>query len=110
MSEIKSSHELWFVKARDYKGLRETFDALDGEIDKLEAENAALKETQRWIPVSERLPETYKPVLTVDMSEATQVPVPAFYNPDTECWSTHFKYDLWVTHWMPLPELPEADK
>lgn len=69
---------------------------------------AELEAERRWIPVSERLPETYKPVLTVDMSEATQIPVPAFYNPDTKCWSTHFKYDLWVTHWMPLPELPEV--
>jgi hypothetical protein len=65
-----------------------------------------LEAAQRWIPVSEKLPETYKPVLTVDMSEATQIPVPAFYNPDTKCWSTHFEYDLWVTHWMPLPEPP----
>lgn len=71
---------------------------------------AELEAAQRWIPVSERLPETYKPVLTVDMSEATQVPVPAFYNPDTECWSTHFKYDLWVTHWMPLPQPPEVQE
>jgi hypothetical protein len=78
-------------------------------IDALHARIAELEAAQRWHVVADgELPKTYKPVLTVDMSEATQVPVPAFYNPDTECWSTHFKYDLWVTHWMPLPELPEV--
>lgn len=60
MSEIKSSHELWFVKARDYKGLRETFDALDDEIDKLEAENAALKKAEEMV---ERLIEAGNPVV-----------------------------------------------
>jgi hypothetical protein len=84
-------------------------DSLYEEGYKLQQRIAELEAAQRWIPVSERLPETYKPVLTVDMSEATQIPVPAFYNPDTKCWSTHFKYDLWVTHWMPLPSVPESE-
>lgn len=79
------------------------------EITLLKLRIADLESQLRWIPVSERPPETYKPVLTVDMSEATQIPVPAFYNPDTKCWSTHFKYDLWVTHWMPLPSVPESE-
>ena len=69
---------------------------------------AELESAQRWHVVADGdLPNTYKPVLTVDMSEATRIPVPAFYNLDTNCWSTHFEYDLWVTHWMPLPEAPK---
>ena len=121
-----SYKELWLYERKDRdEQLQWIRDAVDGnakfrnseppyseeeelarKIMQMHARIAELEAAQRWIPVSERLPETYKPVLTVDMSEATQVPVPAFYNPDTECWSTHFKYDLRVTHWMPLPESP----
>jgi len=72
-------------------------------IDELEA-------AQRWIPVSERLPDNWKPVLTIDMSESTRVPVPAFYDPETSLWSTHFPYDLWVTHWVPLIPNPEVQE
>ena len=71
---------------------------------------AELEEKQRWIPVSERLPENWKSVLTIDISKSTQDMVTAFYNPETSLWSTHFSMysdsDLWVTHWMPLPESP----
>ena len=61
-----------------------------------------------WIPVSERLPENWKFVLTIDISKSTQDVVSAFYNPETSLWSTPFSSDLWVTHWMPLPELSEV--
>ena len=75
--------------------------------DNLIARIAELEEKQRWIPVSERLPDNWKPVMTIDVSESTRVPVPAFYDPETSLWSTHLpNYDLWVTHWMPLPEPP----
>lgn len=92
------------------KALKNYVGIMQGLIEVRTARITELEAERRWIPVSERLPETYKPVLTVDMSEATQIPVPAFYNPDTKCWSTHFKYDLWVTHWMPLPKLPEVQE
>jgi len=110
MSDIKNSHELWFVKSCDYKGLRETFDALDGEIDKLEAENAALKEAQRWIPVSERLPEAkgWYPVVikTWRLPNAFQDDV--FYEPKTG-WERDV--DDEILFWMhPLPEIPEVNK
>ena len=80
-----------------------------GERKALKARIAELEAERRWIPVSERLPDNWKPVLTIDMSESTRVPVPAFYDPETSLWSTHLpNYDLWVTHWMPLPEPPEV--
>jgi|LSQX01.2.fsa_nt_gb hypothetical protein len=78
------------------------------EITDLNARIAELEEKQRWIPVGERLPDNWLPVLTIDMSESVRVPVPAFYDPETSLWSTHFPYDLWVTHWMPLPPNPES--
>lgn len=58
-----------------------------------------------WIPVSERMPDDWESVLTIDISKSTRGPVTAFYNPETSLWSAHFG-DLWVTHWMPLPEPP----
>lgn len=67
---------------------------------------AELEEAQRWVPVGERLPDNWKSVLTIDISKSTRDMVTAFYNPETSLWSTHFSCDLWVTHWMPLPEPP----
>ena len=79
-------------------------------VRELESENARLKDAQRWIPVSERLPDNWESVLTIDISKSTRDMVSAFYNPETSLWSTHFSMysdsDLWVTHWMPLPESP----
>ena len=84
-------------------------DSLYEEGYKLQQRIAELEAAQLWIPVSERLPDNWKPVLTIDMSESTRVPVPAFYDPETSLWSTHLpNYDLWVTHWMPLPPNPES--
>lgn len=112
MSEMSDMHKLIMamkLAKTAQVGMELTyFDVIEllGELESLKDYIAELEAAQRWIPVSERLPETYKPVLTVDMSEATRIPVPAFYNLDTNCWYTHFEYYLWVTHWMPLPEPP----
>ena len=90
-----------------FEGDAEDAVSLLGLIEANEARIAELEAAQRWIPVSERLPDNWKPVLTIDMSESTRVPVPAFYDPETSLWTTHLpNYDLWVTHWMPLPEPP----
>ena len=67
---------------------------------------AELEEKQRWIPVSERMPNNWESVLTIDISKSTRDVVSAFYNPETSLWSTPFSCDLWVTHCMPLPEPP----
>ena len=72
----------------------------------LETYIAELEAERRWIPVSERLPDNWESVLTIDISKSTRGPVTAFYNPETSLWATHFSCDLWVTHWMPLPEPP----
>jgi len=74
--------------------------------DALRKRIAELESAQRWVPVSERLPDNWESVLTIDISKSTQDVVSAFYNPEISLWSTHFSCDLWVTHWMPLPEPP----
>ena len=74
--------------------------------DQLAAHTDIERQDDKWIPVSERLPDDWESVLTIDISKSTQDVVSAFYNPETSLWSTHFSCDLWVTHWMPLPEPP----
>ena len=87
----------------------------EGAVDYLELRaTEALADEQRaellafigegWIPVSERLPENISNVLILSRGEQLIA-------------SYHSKYSLWyvpfvdkpvVTHWMPLPELPEV--
>ena len=86
--------------------LRKRIAELEGRIDQLTAHDATERQDDKWIPVSERLPDNWESVLTIDISKSTRDMVTAFYNPETSLWSTHFSCDLWVTHWMPLPEPP----
>lgn len=73
------------------------------ELDELRAENAKLREENRWIPVSERLPEEGEPVLVHK----------GYSRPDISCYRRFQNGVFWhgrgkeVTHWMPLPSAPE---
>jgi hypothetical protein len=79
----------------------EGYKQMCARIAELEAENAALKDAQRWIPVGERLPE-----------EAQEI-----YAREYNGIFTHFKYskrlyEIFIrhyTHWRPLPQPPEAE-
>ena len=79
---------------------------LEAESERFTVHSDIERHDDKWIPVSERLPDNWESVLTIDMSKSTRDMVTAFYNPETSLWSTHFSCDLWVTHWMPLPESP----
>lgn len=63
---------------------------------------------QKWIPVSERLPDkNRKAVLIALRWEETDI---GWYNEDDKCWQSEFinSYDDGdVTHWMPLPKAPK---
>lgn len=79
----------------------------------------------RWIPVTERLPEVvdsylvvikakydYETEYEIDVDVATYNPYEKAYIDD--CWNTYNDWDegqqyLHVTHWMPLPEPPKED-
>ena len=92
---------------------------LERKCKALEAENAALREyieglDPRWIPVSERLPEEFTPVLT--FSKDNDKPVTAILAAgfwwsnvdDAGFWWSNVDWALDVTHWMPLPQPPEV--
>lgn len=85
-------------------------------------EAAEMLEKSRWISVEEKLPEDCKELTIIDTKEKKSIPVLAVIdgcvqsaertyikntgNPNIEwIWITN-KWDT-VTHWMPLPTLPE---
>lgn len=78
-------------------------------------------EVPRWIPVTERLPEItgyylcvcddgedpYVAIIQWDDEQEAFGHEVAVYNPDSLGFEG-MEFDKWsVTHWMPLPELPE---
>ena len=81
-------------------------------IERLTAENAALREKQRWIPVTERMPEIGQKCLIANR----EIVVRGWLRPDG-VWKTGVSSDeLWSkfslhtpTHWMPLPEPPKEE-
>ena len=76
-----------------------------------EAERDALREKQRWIPVTERLPERDVQVLGWYKDNPFSQ-----YRPEVVAWNGNgwvfvyaHRYVTNVTHWMPLPEAPEVE-
>ena len=89
--------------------------AIIQEIESLQSELAALKESMRWIPVEERLPEEEQEVLAVTSfnSQCTMI-----YSRDIEENTVDFIRAVTcrrcdgmglgsITHWMPMPTLPK---
>ena len=78
---------------------------------KAETERDALREKQRWIPVTERLPERDVQVLGWYKDNPFSQ-----YRPEVVAWNGNgwvfvyaHRYVTNVTHWMPLPGAPEVD-
>ena len=76
-----------------------------------EAERAALREKQRWIPVTERMPERDVQVLGWYKDNPFSQ-----YRPGVVAWNGNgwvfvyaHRYVTNVTHWMPIPEPPEGE-
>ena len=80
-------------------------------IERLTAENAELREKQRWIPVAERMPERDVQVLGWYKDNPFSQ-----YRPGVVAWNGNgwvfvyaHRYVTNVTHWMPLPEALEGN-
>jgi len=71
-------------------------------IERLTAENAALREKQRWISVIEKTPEYDMPQLALNADGDALIANYAYGE-----WFDTWGQDVEVTHWMPLPEVPE---
>lgn len=73
------------------------------------AEIDRLTEAQRWIPVTERVPKTNKPVQVympkLYMSVQTGF-YDRYYGEDDDEWNEHWVAPQEVTHWRELPAAP----
>lgn len=78
------------------------------EIQGLTARIAELEAAQRWIPVSERLPEPYTRVLACIKSGYMEVDY-MYSEPIVDVGIADFNSLDNVTHWMPLPPSPESE-
>lgn len=72
-------------------------------IERLTAENAELREKKRWISVTEKTPEYDMPQLALNADGDALIANYAYGE-----WFDTWGQDVEVTHWMPLPEAPEA--
>ena len=67
-----------------------------------------------WIPVTERLPKPFTPVLVYRQSFGTLPPYikvdkMTLWNDDTQVWTDEVgNWKNVTTHWMPLPQPPEG--
>lgn len=80
----------------------------DGDIDTLLEEIERLQAERRWIPVSERLPESGFVGLCQVAGNGYVIARYAPYDSEGGWTSDEIGY-CFVTHWMPLPPPPEAD-
>lgn len=86
-------------------------DVAEAEVTRLRAENAALREANRWIPCSERMPKDYRLVLVAVRDADGFYVSMADHEPSCRqgCafWRSRISgMAIAVTHWRALPEPP----
>ena len=91
-------------KAGETQNRREYIEfAAANAIERLTAENAALREKQRWISVTEKTPEYDMPQLALNADGDALIANYAYGE-----WFDTWGQDVEVTHWMPLPDAAES--
>lgn len=87
-------------------------------IDAIQMAISALREQEerRWIPVTERLPDNDDFVLVVASGQAGNIRLDNAFELGQFSMSEGWILEMWpewedpkVTHWMPMPEPPEAE-
>ena len=95
-----------FYKQVEY-GATDLIDAFDDALQDARTVDAAEVLRDQWISVKDKLPETEEEVLVLTVSKTGNVNVDKGY-----LLNGRFVHrgSAVVTHWMPLPELPEVVK
>jgi len=85
---------------------------IDAALCALKAHIAELEAAQRWIPVSERLPEDRVTILAAFNNREILTAKYYKYYEGFGSVENYWRIEGWhsgnVTHWMPLPEPPEV--
>jgi len=105
LDNLQKKLDMWQRTATMYGSINVTLTPSDvvqlhQDVAVLYARIAELEEAQRWIPLSERLPEFGDVVLVCDSKG--YVKKDFRYDADGKWMLTDF-----VRHWMPLPEAPK---
>ena len=102
--DIESAVELWNTRPIEDE-LRARIAELEAESDQLTARLCQERQDDKWIPVSERLPEDWTMVLFTNgvTRGIGQFDKDGFY----DYWY-EYSFNKPVTHWMPLPNPPEV--
>ena len=91
--------------------LRNRIADLEAESERFTAHDAIERQDDKWIPVSERLPEDTERMLTIvydAFEDTTAISILQHYGDGD--WFSWDSRRYVVTHWMPLPELPEVQE
>ena len=95
--------EIWSCGTKNFSAA-DLIEAQEAEIEKLKAQ------VPRWIPVTERLPESDGDVLTIVNGKVDNVTLIDAYELGSFSKSEGWILEMWpewedpkVTHWMPLP-------
>ena len=93
---------------RKVKALEADYVISNRELLILQQRIAELEEAQRWIPVGESLPEPYTRVLACIKGGYMEVDY-MYSEPIVDVGVADFNSLDNVTHWMPLPSVPESE-
>ena len=108
IADLQAENERLRIRAEKADGLHSALKLSNELLAEEQSENAALREAQRWIPATERLPDRLQDVL-VYAASCNKV-FKAFYAKDW-CFSfDNTPIEETVTHWRPLPAAPDGQK
>lgn len=79
-------------------------------VEEYSREIAEIPAVNRWIPVSERMPDDELPVIVAHIdSEGYGLPSIGMFRGNPKKWVTSSAIRIMnVTHWMPIPDAPEV--